>query len=181
MTPTEVLKHEHKVIDLVLGAAEREAKATARQRRAEGDRVEKMLDFFVNFADRCHHAKEEKLLFARMRERGMSAQSGPLAVMLAEHEESRRRLGAVRGSLTQAAAGEAAAVASVSENLAAYVRLLRAHVEKEDGVLYPMADGMLSAEDQVELAEAFEKVEQEETGEGVHEKYHHLAHELAAR
>jgi hemerythrin-like domain-containing protein len=179
VTPTEILKHEHVVIQLVLGAAEREAQAMAREGKANRERVEKMLDFFVNFADRCHHAKEERLLFARMQERGMRADSGPIAVMLAEHEEGRRRLRAVRESLPQAASGDRAAVAAVSENLAAYVGLLRAHIEKEDSILYPMADGMLSQDDQTALAEAFEKVEAEEIGEGVHEKYHDLAHELA--
>jgi hemerythrin-like domain-containing protein len=179
VTPTEILKHEHVVIQLVLGAAEREAQAMAREGRANRERVEKMLDFLVNFADRCHHAKEERLLFTRMQERGTPRNSGPLAVMLAEHEEGRSRLRAVRENLPQAASGDRAALAAVSDNLLAYVRLLRAHIEKEDDVLYPVADGMFSQEDQAALAEAFDKVEAEEMGEGVHEKYHKLAHELA--
>jgi len=59
------------------------------------------------------------------------------------------------------------------------VALLRAHIDKEDNVLFPMADQLLTAADQKELTEAFEKVEAEEIGEGVHDKYHQLAHELA--
>jgi len=43
-----------------------------------------------------------------------------------------------------------------------------------------MANRLLTARDQDELTEAFEKVEREEMGEGVHEKYHQLAHELAS-
>ena len=48
-------------------------------------------------------------------------------------------------------------------------------------MLYPMADRLFTATDQRELWEAFEKVETEEIGEGVHEKYHQLAHTLAER
>jgi hemerythrin-like domain-containing protein len=62
--------------------------------------------------------------------------------------------------------------------LAGYVDLLRAHIGKEDNILYPMADKMLTPEDQKTLAEAFERVETVETGTGVHEKYHKLADEI---
>ena len=60
-----------------------------------------------------------------------------------------------------------------------YVRLLRAHINKEDNVLYPMGERILTAEDQQWLAKEFDRVEAEEIGAGVHEKYHQMAHELA--
>jgi hemerythrin-like domain-containing protein len=41
-----------------------------------------------------------------------------------------------------------------------------------------MADQLFSIEDQQFLSEAFDRVEAEEMGAGVHEKYHQLAHEL---
>jgi hemerythrin-like domain-containing protein len=56
---------------------------------------------------------------------------------------------------------------------------LRAHIDKENNILFPMADQLFTPKDQEELIEAFEKVEAEEMGEGVHEKYHQLAHDLA--
>ena len=42
-----------------------------------------------------------------------------------------------------------------------------------------MADKVFTPEDQQALVASFEKHEAEEIGEGVHEKYHQLAHELA--
>ena len=67
----------------------------------------------------------------------------------------------------------------MKNSLLAYAELLRRHIQKEDNVLYPMADRVLTGQDQQALAEAFEKVEAQEIGQGVHEKYHRLAHELA--
>ena len=67
----------------------------------------------------------------------------------------------------------------MKNSLLAYAKLLRRHIQKEDNVLYPMADRVLTGQDQQALAEAFEKVEAQEIGQGVHEKYHRLAHELA--
>ncbi len=181
MMPTEVLKHEHQIILLVLDAAEREAHAIQDTGAVRADRLEQMVDFFRNFADRCHHAKEENLLFVKMQERGMSAASGPIAVMLAEHTEGRGRVKAVAEALPRATGGDAAAATLVRDNLLAYVELLRAHIYKEDNILYPMADQLFTAEDRQALGEAFDIVEAEEMGAGVHEKYHQLAHELAGK
>lgn len=49
---------------------------------------------------------------------------------------------------------------------------------KEDNILYPMADGALTAEDQRSLPEEFEEFERREIGEGVHQRYHKLAEKL---
>jgi hemerythrin-like domain-containing protein len=138
-----------------------------------------MLDFFREFADHCHHAKEENLLFEKMKRRGVPVSGGPIAVMLQEHDEGRRRLKAVAEALPKARSGDASAATSVRTNLLAYVQLLRGHIDKEDNILYPMADRLFTPEDQRALTEGFEKVEAEEIGEGVHEKYHQLAHDLA--
>jgi len=82
-------------------------------------------------------------------------------------------------ALQAAAGGDEAALTRVRDGLLSYAGLLRAHIQKEDTILYPMADQALTEQDQAELAEAFERVEREEIGAGVHEKYHQLAHELA--
>ncbi len=117
MTPTEILKHEHQIILLVLGAADREVQSSQQNGKVQADKVEQMLDFFKNFADRCHHAKEENLLFVKMQQRGIPAQNGPIGVMLQEHDEGRRRLKAVAEALPAARSDDPASVAAVRDNL----------------------------------------------------------------
>lgn len=179
MTPTETLKHEHQIILQVLGAAERQVQQIQDSGLVQVEVVAEMVDFFRNFADRCHHAKEEKLLFAKMQEGGMPAHRGPIAVMLQEHDHGRRLVRSVAEALPGAQQGDPQAIATVRDNLEAYVHFLRAHIAKEDGVLFPLADRLFSAEDQRSLSEAFDRLEAAETGAGVHEKYRHLAHKLA--
>jgi len=116
-----------------------------------------------------------------MQERGVPVEGGPIAVMLMEHDAGRRHVKAVAKALSSAGSGDASAIASVRSGLESYARLLRAHIDKEDNVLYPMADRLFTAEDQLWLAGAFDRVEAEEMGEGIHEKYHQMAHELAGR
>lgn len=178
MTATETLKHEHRIILRVLDAAESEAQRIQAGGAVDAEKVETILDFVRNFADRCHHAKEEEVLFAKMAERGARGDQGPIAVMLREHGQGRARVAAVASALPLASVGDPVGTETVSSNLQGYVNLLRAHIDKEDNVLYPMADELLTPEDQQELVEAFERVEAEDIGTGVHEKYHALAHQL---
>ncbi|MFY9111563.1 MAG: hemerythrin domain-containing protein, partial [Desulfomonilia bacterium] len=141
--------------------------------------IEKMLDFFRNFTDKCHHAKEEKHLFPMLERRGVPRDKGPVGVMLAEHNEGRRLLSNISELLPAATNGDSDAVMSIAVDLAAYVTLLEKHIQKENEVLFQMADRVLTAEDQNHLEAAFARVEKEETGEGIHEKYHALAHEIS--
>ena len=178
MKPTETLKHEHQIILLVLQGAEREALAIRDGGEAREEAITQMLDFFRNFADRCHHAKEERHLFPALNARGFPAESGPVAVMLHEHEQGRAAIRAISEALPAASGGDRRAAGDLAEALLGYVELLRNHIFKEDNVLFPMADRVLEADEQTRLEGLFERVEAEEIGEGVHERYHELAHRL---
>lgn len=179
MTATEVLQHEHKIILKVLDAVRREAQAIADTGKIKVERLDKILDFFRVFVDRCHHGKEEEYLFPKMQERGLPADKGPIPVMLHEHAGGRNTVKAISEALARAQQGDSQALAAVAANLAILDEHLRGHIDKENEVLFPMADKVLTPEDQQALIAAFEKHEAEEIGAGVHEQYHRLAHELA--
>lgn len=179
MDAIETLKHEHQIALLVGDAARREARSIQHTRRLDAERVGTMLDFFEHFVDRCHHHKEEERLFPRLVERGIPQEGGPVGVMLAEHEEGRRLRRATAEALPRAEKGDAEALDAVAYNLNAFALLLRNHIDKEEQLLFAMAGQVLTPDDQKELAEAFERIEADEMGEGVHERYHELAHELA--
>ncbi len=53
-----------------------------------------------------------------------------------------------------------------------YAGLLRGHIEKENNVLFMMAERVLSPREQEQLAEDFEKLEVDKMGVGTHERLH---------
>jgi hemerythrin-like domain-containing protein len=178
MEATQILMSEHRVIERVLDALEAET-----QRLEQGQAVRPgffidAADFVRGFADGCHHHKEEGVLFKAMAGAGMPMQAGPLPVMLAEHEQARVYTRGMRDAAQRWGAGDAAAQAAVIKNARAYANLLRAHIAKEDGILFPMADQVIPVERQASVLDGFEHIEHEETGEGVHEKYLALAEKL---
>jgi hemerythrin-like domain-containing protein len=181
MYPTQILSSEHRVIEIVLDALERMAEKTLADGRLEKQPALEAIDFIRHFADGCHHAKEEGQLFPALFEKGFPREQGPVAVMLQEHEFGRAHVRAMAEAVEPAAGGEPSAVQEFVSQARGYVNLLRAHIQKEDHILFPMADRTLSGDDQHRLAEAFDRTETEEVGEGVHERYLKLAASLADR
>jgi hemerythrin-like domain-containing protein len=78
----------------------------------------------------------------------------------------------------QLKAGDRKASSAIVENARNYIALLTQHIDKEDHILYPMADVHLSEERQKGLVEEFERVEREEIGVGKHEEFHQLLEHL---
>ncbi|MCR4413266.1 MAG: hemerythrin domain-containing protein [Thermoguttaceae bacterium] len=181
MKATEILSAEHRVIEQVLDCLERMAEHGERSGRIDVESAEKAIDFFRNFADRCHHGKEESHLFPAMEARGFPREGGPTGVMLYEHELGRGRVSAMSEAVAAAQAGDAAAARRFAEHARAYIALLRDHIEKEDHCLFTMADQALDEAEQSRLLEAFSRVESEHVGAGVHDRYLRLADELAAQ
>ncbi|NMC43334.1 MAG: hemerythrin [candidate division Zixibacteria bacterium] len=181
MHPTQILSSEHRVIEIVLDALDRMAEKTLADGRLEKEPALEAIDFIRHFADGCHHAKEEGQLFPALFEKGFPREEGPVAVMLQEHELGRAFVRGMDQAVPEASEGNAAAVQECVAQARGYINLLRAHIQKEDNILFPMADRMLSGEDQRRLAEAFDRTETEEVGEGVHERYLKLAALLAER
>jgi hemerythrin-like domain-containing protein len=176
--PTEILMHEHTIVLKMLEGAERLVQAFESTHQVDAGRVEKIVDFSRNFTDGCHHAKEEKHFFTRLQERGMSKEQGPIAVMLHEHSIGRELIHRLEQALNDHKLGKIDAAGKIVQTLRQYIELLRAHIAKENNVLFPMSDRYLTPDDQSDLEKAFDKLEEQETGEGEHERFHRMAHEI---
>lgn len=178
MKATEILMAEHRVIERVIAAIE----AGANRVEGGGDiKPAFFLDaaeFITGFADGCHHKKEEGVLFRAITESGVAEKGGPVGVMLAEHEQGRQFTRGMRAAAERLSAGDLAAREALVANARGYAALLRQHILKEDHILFPLADRVIPPEQYEAVAEGFEHVEHEETGEGVHEKYLALAEKL---
>lgn len=174
----EMLMDEHQVILKVLGSLESMADALEKGELVERATIKNYADFLRNFADQCHHGKEEDRLFVKMIEHGFSKKDGPLAVMLHEHETGRTHVRALLAIGEKSGPLSAAEGQEVIKHARDFAELLQSHIVKEDRVLYGMAENIIPALEIEKMAEDFEKFELEVSGAGAHEKWHALAHEL---
>lgn len=144
------LMQEHVVINQGLDAF---ARFVERLNRHDGTPAELLgiVEFFAGFVESIHHGKEEDLLFQAMLDGGF-AEDGPLAVMHDEHAQGGRYLAELR-ALADGEWGESMAD-NAAQTAQRYIRLVRQHVKKEDGEVYPSAHAHLSEDVLTELDRA---------------------------
>ncbi|MHC5109572.1 MAG: hemerythrin domain-containing protein [Planctomycetota bacterium] len=152
--PSNVLKSEHVVIMRVIRVLQRCVERSRNSGPFDVKIMRKCVDFFQNFADACHHAKEEDLLFPALEERGIPRESGPIGVMLAEHRMA-RQLTAEMSDALDGFQDTAADRDAFHGPAIAYAALLVDHIFKEDNVLFNMGDRVLQPADQESLCRKF--------------------------
>jgi hemerythrin-like domain-containing protein len=178
MKATQQLKDEHEGIKQMLDIMETISNDLENGKKLNIDHYEKILEFIKGFADKCHHGKEEDILFPAMADHGIPKEGGPIAVMLYEHQLGRGHIKSLSSSFEEFKVGNKRAIDSIISNSLSYVHLLRNHIEKENNILFKMADKVLDEAEQSRIFDAFEKLEVEKIGDGKHEEYHHLLEEL---
>ena len=167
LDPIQELMDEHRIIEKVLTAL-----TAAADQEVPLEFYERAVDFIANFADKCHHSKEEERLFPVLEEKGIPREAGPIGCMCEEHEIGRGHVQSMRELLK---AGDLAGLRRESLN---YVGLLSSHIQKEDKVLFPMGRNVLSRGELEQLRAKFDEVE--DPGQ-CHHYYSNLAEELLAQ
>ncbi len=180
MEATAVLIDEHRAIKKMLRVAENVAARLDGGEHVPAEDLAAIVEFIAGFADKCHHAKEEGLLFPAMEKAGIPRQGGPIGVMFHEHKEGREFVRRMRSAVGRYSAGDVRAASEFAVNAGGYAALLRRHIDKEDNVLYPMADNVISESGQRDLIRAFENVEEESVGAGEHERFRQILDRLEA-
>lgn len=180
MKPTDVLIKEHDAILVMLEILKVISTRLENSEYVKPEHLPQIVEFIRVFADKCHHGKEENLLFISLKKAGMPVEGGPISVMLSEHDMGRNFVGEMDAAASAYARGSKSAARQFAKSALGYVALLSQHILKENKVLFPMADRMIPLAEQNQLVEDFEKVETDIIGEGTHERFHALLDQLKA-
>ncbi|OPY12822.1 MAG: iron-sulfur cluster repair di-iron protein [Syntrophus sp. PtaU1.Bin005] len=178
MKATQQLRNEHEGVKVMLIILEQVCRQLEADRNLNEEHFDGILEFLKVFVDKCHHGKEEDLLFPALTAAGIP-EDGPIAVMLQEHEMGRNYVKSLSDYYAKYVGGDQSASKTISKIALAYIALLRNHIEKENDVLFVMADRLLSEQKQDELYEGFERIEEERIGAGKHEEFHGLLKRLS--
>jgi hemerythrin-like domain-containing protein len=151
---TQVMVDEHSLILRMIAVVEHNTALLEKGKFRNWQFYLDAVDFIRNFADRFHHAKEEEVLFLELVKNGMPEKQSPIEAMQMEHDQGRAHVSAMEEAAQKALDGETGQAAIIAEHAKGYAALLRGHIEKEDDILYPLAerilpegvrDGMLTA------------------------------------
>jgi hemerythrin-like domain-containing protein len=180
MQATNILRQEHEVILKMLDGLDETARQLLAGVMAAPATLSGLIEFFQLFADRCHHGKEEDLLFPLLERKGLPRAGGPIGVMLSEHDLGRDLIKEMTAATADYERQPKAAGERWARAAQRYSMLLREHILKENEVLFRMAEEMLTPEEQTALAADFEKGEIEKMGAGTHERLHARMEKLLA-
>lgn len=178
MKATDLLKAEHQSILRILDVIQKVCARLASGKDVPPEHIERILEFIRGFADRYHHRKEEDILFPALEKAGIPRDGGPVGCMLSEHEEGRASVQRMSEALERYRQGDRGAGAGFLEAAGSYLGLLRQHIDKEDSILYAMADMHLSGEAQQLLMADFARVQEERFAPGTRERFLHLLDDL---
>lgn len=172
----QILRHEHDVILAAINLLDSMTQQMSSEQAVESDDVVQLISVLSEFAEKCHHGKEEDLLFPALVKAGLSKDAGALALMLQEHETARSLMRDM-----QTASRAPLHVSDFASAAEGYSTTLRNHIEKENELLFPMAEETLTQTQLNALTDAFEEHEQKIIGPGRHDELYGIIKRLQKR
>jgi len=186
VTPTRDLRKDHDIILKVINAMDILRALLKEHIRGNNntlnanllDIVKDTIDFAKNFTDRCHHGKEEHVLFPALNDAGMPKGEGPIAVMIMEHKQAREIIDRIDSSVEGYKQGRSS-INDILQGIEEYMMLMQHHIFKENNILFNIADMMLAGKGD-EINNAYNKIEHD-VMQGKHEYYEHMADVLISK
>ena len=142
---TDVLREEHTNIGRLLRALERQVDIFAEGGSPDYDVIVGVADYFLDYPDRCHHPKEDRV-FRRMAEiePGAAAKVGDL---MGAHRVLHQQALSFRQALTMLLGETDIPRASVVDRAQDFARAQWEHIRMEEEHFLPVAEQLLSAAD----------------------------------
>jgi hemerythrin-like domain-containing protein len=165
------LMHEHKAILFALSVLDKIVDLAQNGMDSIKKDSFNLLDFLKEFADKCHHGKEEGILFPAMEKAGIKKENGPIGVMLVEHELGRKY---IREMAAEVEKDKELGKEGFRAAGNSYSALMKSHINKENEVLFPMGEKKIAKNKLDEIYKQFELHEEIVIGKGRHDELHVL-------
>lgn len=172
------LMHEHQLILRVVADMGREFERLDDGGDVDPGYVATVVDFIRTYADRCHHGKEEDILFRDLAGKGLSPEDAEaMRVLIDDHVWARGQVRELVEATDRAAAGDASATTVVRDRLRALAEFYPDHIEREDHSFFRAVPGYFSRDELDEMAAECAEFERSL----IHERYLGVADALEAR
>jgi len=155
MMPIDALMQEHRLIERMIFQMKKELLTMKSTNRVNSKFIDVVIDFIWVYADRCHHGKEEGLLFRELGTKPMSSEhAGMMRELIDEHVYTRRTTGNLASAKDRYIKGDYDARNDVWKLLYDLVEFYPKHIEKEDKkFFYPSMNYFSQSEQETMLHE----------------------------
>ncbi len=133
MMPIGPLMIEHRLIERAVPLMKKELKRIDKENSADCEFILSIVDFFRTYADRCHHGKEEDILFKALEKKDLKPEHRKiLDELMKEHVYARETVGKLVKARVEYLKGSKSAVGDIKVQLNKLIDLYPRHIEKED-------------------------------------------------
>src|SRR5690242_14325324 len=126
------LKQDHDDMRTMVAVLSEMANRFDQGEPVSGGDLREVLEYMDTFVSRCHHAKEEEVLFPALEETGLQREGGPLEIMSAEHQLEANFLSGMTDAVARYADGDAGAGQTITQYARDFSLLLSRDMEQED-------------------------------------------------
>jgi hemerythrin-like domain-containing protein len=127
------LMKEHRLIERMIVAIKEEVRLLKLKNDANPVFIDLVVDFLRTYADRCHHGKEEEILFRALEKKKLSAEHKKIMNRLIEdHALARKLTGSMAEANFRYVNGDKQALEVIIECMKHLVDLYPQHIHKED-------------------------------------------------
>lgn len=121
--------------------------------------------FSREFIDKYHHFKEELQMFTLLAQKHGGQIDTAIAALRNQHEHGRNHVAEIDYAKEGYDLGQESETDTLIEHLAAYIAMLRQHINREDHRIYPMARELLNDEELDQLLVEFKRANEKAGGE----------------
>jgi hemerythrin-like domain-containing protein len=158
MLPAGPLMIEHRLIERMIRLMEQESENIEKTEKVDVDFIDTAVDFLRTYADKCHHGKEEDILFARLTRKPMMPEhKRTMDELLEDHVLARQTVRTLVDANQAYRKGDSTAMAEIVRRLKILTDLYPKHIRKEDkGFFVPCMDYFTKEERDAMLNDFFE-------------------------
>jgi len=156
--PIGPLMIEHRLIERMIEVMKEDIVLIEKEGKVDPEFIEMAVDFIRTYADRCHHGKEEDILFRDLGLKKLSAEHKRIMQeLMEEHRWGRRVTGRLVEANSRYVQGNREALSSIVDSMRALVEFYPGHIEKEDKHFFiPCMDYFNDAEKEAMLKEEYD-------------------------
>lgn len=175
MMPIGPLMIEHRLIERMIAAFKKELNKIKEKRDADLGFVDDVVDFIRTYADRCHHGKEEFILFRELENKPLSDELRKTdRELIEEHKWARETTARVVSAKEKYLQGDFNALNDLIRYGEELIRFYPEHIVKEDKHFFLPVMEYFTREEQDRMLEEFNRFDRKM----IHEKYRAIVEEL---
>lgn len=133
MLPIGPLMMEHRLIEKMIALIRNSISKAEKEKNINLKFIDLAVDFIQTYADRCHHGKEENILFRELRQKTLSPEHARLMEELVEdHRSGRKAVREIVEAKEILRNGDTSSLSRLFDRLKFLSDFYPRHIEKED-------------------------------------------------